>query len=150
MLTNTYLYALQESVTTNVVHMPISKGCKYLVVVREYLSRQVEVRALTNNQSKTIVKFLYKDIIYRQSITKRLIVNRGLDFAKVVRILALTYNICQIQALAHNLQAIGKIKGGYKPIINALAKLPSYQVNNLLTVLFADQILIQSTRYLAL
>jgi hypothetical protein len=44
---------------------------------------------------------------------------------------------------------MGKIEGGHKPIVNALAKLPGQWVDNLPLVLLADRISIQATGYSA-
>lgn len=65
MLTNTFSYALWEAIGIDVVYMPHCKGKQFLVVAREYLSGWVEGRALSNNRSDTIAKFIYEDIICR-------------------------------------------------------------------------------------
>lgn len=149
MLTSTYSHALWETVAVDVVHMPMSRGYRYLVLAREYLSGWVEGRALPNNQSSTVAKFLYEDIICRWSMTRRLMVDGGPDFTKVVKRLATAYNIRRVQASAHNPQAMGKVEGGHKPIVNALAKLSGQWVDNLPSVLLADRISIQSSGYSA-
>lgn len=144
MLTNTYSFAIWESVAIDVVYMPHCQGKKYLVIAREYLSGWPEARALSNNKSSTIAKFIYEDIICRWSTTRKLLVDGGPDFAKVVKYLAANYKINRIQSSSHNPQAMGKIEGGHKPIVNALAKLSGLWVNNLPTVLLADRISTQS------
>lgn len=70
-------------------------------------------------------------------------VDGGPDFAKVVSYLAQNYKINRVQSSGHNPQAMGKIEGGHKPIVNALAKLSGPWVKNLPTVLLADRISIQ-------
>lgn len=144
MLTNSYSHALWEAVAVDVVYMPQSKGKKFLVIAREYLSGWVEARALADNRSSTIAKFIYEDIICRWSMTRRLLVDGGPDFRKVVKFLASAYKIRRVQMSAFNSQAMGKIEGGHKPIVNALAKLTGQWVDNLHTVLLADRISIQS------
>ena len=96
MLTNTYSFALQEIVAVDVVYMLLYIGKKFLVIARDYLSSQLETRALTNNKLNTIAQFIYKDIIYRQSITRKLIVDSGLDFAKVIKALSSIYYIKRV------------------------------------------------------
>lgn len=123
MLTNTYSFAIWETVAIDVVYMPQCFGKKYLVVARDYLSGWPEARALSNNKSKTIAEFIYEDIICRWSTSRKLIVDRGPDFAKVVSYLAQNYKINRVQSSGHNPQAMGKIEGRHKPIVNALAKL---------------------------
>jgi hypothetical protein len=140
MLTNTYSFALWETVAVDVVYMPHCQGKKFLVIARDYLSGWPEARALSNNKSATIAEFLYEDIICRWSMTRKLMVDGGPDFAKVVHYLSRMYRINRVQSSGHNPQAMGKIEGGHKPIVNALAKLPGSWVKNLPTVLLADRI----------
>lgn len=143
MLTNTYSHALWEMVAIDVVYMPHDSGKRFLVIARDYLSGWPEARALPNNRSKTIAKFIYEDILCRWSMARRIVVDGGPDFQKVVRDLATVYGIRRVQISAHNPQANGKIEGGHKPIVNALAKLRGSWVSNLPTVLLADRISIQ-------
>ena len=123
MLSNTYSFAIWETVAIDVVYMPHCQGKRFLVIAREYLSGWPEARALPNNKSSTIAAFIYEDIICRWSTTRKLMVDGGPDFAKVVKYLAEHYKINRIQSSSHNPQAMGKIEGGHKPIVNALAKL---------------------------
>jgi hypothetical protein len=148
MLTNTYTFALWECITMDIVYMPESKGKRYLILAREYLSGWVEGRALPNNKSSTIASFIYEDIICRWCMTRRIMVDGGPDFKKAVSYLAERYGTKRIQASAYNPQAMGKIEGGHKPIVNALAKISGHWPDNLATVLYADRVSIQeSTGY---
>ena len=140
MLTNTYCHALWESITVDVVFMPMNQGKNYLVIAREYLSGWVEARAIANNKSRTIAKFIYEDIICRWSMTRRLMVDGGPDFRRIIIDLAEIYGIKRVQSSGYNPQAMGKVEGGHKPIVNALAKMAGQWVDNLPTVLFADRI----------
>jgi hypothetical protein len=75
-------------------------------------------------------------------------VDGGPDFKKAVVHLAARYGAKRIQASVHNLQAQGKIEGGHKPILNALAKMEGPWVTNLHATLLADRISVQeSTGY---
>jgi hypothetical protein len=76
-------------------------------------------------------------------MTRKIIVDGGPNFQKAVVYLAERYGAKRIQASAHNPQAIGKIKGRHKVIVNALAKLKGPWVNNLHAVLLADRVSIQ-------
>jgi hypothetical protein len=148
MLTNTYAFALWECIAMDIVYMPHVGGKKFLILAREYLSGWVEGGALSDNKSATIAKFIYESIICRWSMTRRIMVDGGPDFARAVVHLANRYGIKRIQSSAHNPQAMGKIEGGHKPIVNALAKLQGTWVENLHTVLLADRISVQeSTGY---
>jgi hypothetical protein len=148
MMTNTYMYALWECITMDIVYMPESNGKRFLILAREYLSGWVEGRALPNNKSSTIAKFIYEDIICRWCMTRRIMVDGGPDFKKAVEYLAARYGTKRIQASAHNPQAMGKIEGGHKPVVNALAKMSGAWPDNLPTVLHADRVSVQeSTGY---
>jgi hypothetical protein len=148
MMTNTYTFALWECVAMDIVYMPESNGKKFLILAREYLSGWVEGRALPNNKSSTIAQFIYEDIICRWCMTRRIMVDGGPDFQKAVVYLAERYGAKRIQASSHNPQAMGKIEGGHKPIVNALAKIDGAWTTNLPTVLLADRISVQeSTGY---
>jgi hypothetical protein len=148
MMTNTYTFALWECVAMDIVYMPESNGKKFLILAREYLSGWVEGRALSNNKSSTIAQFIYEDIICRWCMTRRIMVDGGPDFQKAVVYLAERYKVKRIQSSAHNPQAMGKIEGGHKPIVNALAKMEGPWTTNLHTVLLADRISVQeSTGY---
>jgi hypothetical protein len=148
MLTNTYTFALWECVAMDIVYMPESNGKRFLILAREYLSGWVEGRALPNNKSTTIAKFIYEDIICRWCMTRRIMVDGGPDFKKAVAYLAQRYRSIRIQASSHNPQAMGKIEGGHKPVVNALAKMTGAWPDNLPTVLHADRVSIQeSTGY---
>ena len=96
MLTNTYSFALWETVAVDVVYMPHCQGKKFLVIARDYLSGWPEARALSNNKSATIAEFLYEDIICRWSMTRKLMVDGGPDFAKVVHYLSRMYRINRV------------------------------------------------------
>jgi hypothetical protein len=87
-----------------------------------------------------VAKFVYEEIICRWCMTRRIMVDGGPDFKAAMKYLATRYNTKRIQASAHNLQAMGKIEGGHKPIVNALAKLDGLWPENLPAVMHADRI----------
>jgi hypothetical protein len=148
MLTNTFCFALWDCIAMDIVYMPDVGGKRFLIVAREYLSGWVEARALPNNRSSTIARFMWEDIICRWCMARRIMVDGGPDFQRAIVYLAKRYGAKRIQASAHNPQAMGKIEGGHKPIVNALAKMDGPWVDNLHAVLLADRVSIQeSTGY---
>jgi hypothetical protein len=66
------------------------------VVAREGLSGYLEARALRNADSKSVTKFLYKDVLCRYRYFYSLIVNGGPENARFVVNLANNYSIRRI------------------------------------------------------
>jgi hypothetical protein len=77
--------------------MPKRHGYQYIVVAREGLSGYLEARALRNADSKSVTKFLYKDVLCRYGCFHSLIVNGGPENAGFVINLANNYGIRRIQ-----------------------------------------------------
>ena len=76
----------------DIIYMPTAKPKKqYLVVVREYLLGQLEARALINTISKAVIKFLQKEVIYKQGVFRQLSVDKGLENKDIVAILIEIY-----------------------------------------------------------
>jgi hypothetical protein len=90
------MYALWECITMDIVYMPELNGKRFLILAREYLSGWVEGRALPNNKSSTIAKFIYEDIICRWCMMRRIMVDGGPDFKKAVEYLAVRYGTKRI------------------------------------------------------
>jgi hypothetical protein len=58
--------------------MPLGVGqVKYVVLAQEDLTNQVEGRALRGKSTKTVCRFLLKDVICRYGYIGQVIANRG-------------------------------------------------------------------------
>ena len=68
-------------------------GKQYLVVAKEYLLGQLEVKALINVIFKAVVKFLWEEVIYKQGIFRQFFINRGPENKDIVAILTEIYRI---------------------------------------------------------
>ena len=55
--------------------MPSKKNKKYLIIAKNNLSEWPEDKVLRNNDSESIARFLYDDIICRHKIFRKLIHN---------------------------------------------------------------------------
>ena len=64
---------------------------QYLVVAKEYLLGQLEVRALINAIFKAVVKFLWEEVICKQEVFRQLSINKGLENKDIVAILIEIY-----------------------------------------------------------
>ena len=72
---------------------------------------------------KSIAKFLYKDIICRWGVFGQLSIDGGGENADITAALIELYNIKRVVASAYYPQSQGFIERGYKPIVDALAKM---------------------------
>jgi len=59
MIFSTYMSALFEKVTVNVIKMPMCWGKHYIVVAHENLSEWVEMQTLTHTTSSAVACFLW-------------------------------------------------------------------------------------------
>ena len=59
------------------MYMPLKKSKKYLMIARDDLSGWPEGRVFRNNDSESVARFLYDDVICRYKIFRKLIHNNG-------------------------------------------------------------------------
>jgi len=85
----------------------------------------VEAQALRKKYVKSVVKFLYKDVIYRWGVFRQLSIDSGRENANITAALAELYNIKRVMAFIYHPQGQGLIERGHKPIVDALAKINS-------------------------
>ena len=76
--------------------MPIYRGKHFIVQAREHLNGWVKARAITKNNSKTVAKFIYKDIFYRHGIFGLMTVDNGFKNKKEVAELLRLYGIKRV------------------------------------------------------
>jgi hypothetical protein len=120
---STYASALFEKVSVDVVKMPLSRGKGYLAVAREDVSGWVEARALKDNDSASIARFLWEEVITKHGIFGRLICDGGPENKKWVKDLVALYGVDRIVVSAYNPHANGMVERGHKPIVDSLSKL---------------------------
>ncbi|GKD82091.1 reverse transcriptase domain-containing protein, partial [Tanacetum coccineum] len=89
---------------------PSSRGNKYILVVVNYLSKWVEVKALPTNDARVVCKFL-KSLFARFGAPRAIISNRGThfgndQFAKVM----LKYGVTHSLSIAYHPQTSGQVE----------------------------------------
>lgn len=123
--------------------MPKDRNKNYLVLARSDLSGWVEGRALSSATSELVAQFLYKDIICRYGLFRKMVVDGGPENKDMTEALTNRYNIRRVVTSAYHLQANGLVERGYAPVVNALSKMTGGglvgQVRHLPTVLWADR-----------
>ena len=72
----TYVSTVWEKVEVDVVHLPPSEGCHYLVMAWDDLSEWLKWHTLDNVTAETVIKFLYQNIFCCHSYLQRFIMNR--------------------------------------------------------------------------
>jgi len=124
------------------VYIPPDEGKHFLVIVRSDLSRWVEGRAISKNDSEHIAKFLYEDVICRHGLFQKLVVDGGPENKAITETLADRYGIRRVVVSSFHPEANGLVERGHAPIVNSLSKMSggaARWVRNLATVLWADR-----------
>ena len=73
--------------------MPLYRGDSYLVLEQDDLSDWIKGKSLTVKSLSAVVKFLWKNLIYRFNIFKKLIINEGLKFNSIIKNLLKKYKM---------------------------------------------------------
>jgi hypothetical protein len=139
-----------SKVAVDVVHMPPSHGKHFLVQARSDFSGWVEARGIASNDSKTVSKFLWEDVICRHGMFQRLVVDQGPENKAFTAEMMQRFNIKRVEISAYHPQANGMIEVGHKPVVNALSKMskvPSKSdwMSHLHAVLWADRTTVRSS-----
>ena len=103
--------------------MSTSQENEYLVLAREDLSEWIEERVLIKTNSKTIVKFLWEDIICRHECFEKLIVDEESENKDLVEEMINRYKIKRIVVSVYHSQANEMIEREHTSIVDALSKL---------------------------
>jgi transposase InsO family protein len=112
-----------QKVGVDVVYMPESmEGFKYIVFARDDLSGWVEGGAIWENNSATVAKFLFEDVITRHGCPERIIVDRQPEDKHISQRLLKQYKINWTLVSAYHPQANGLIERGHQAVVNAIAK----------------------------
>ena len=130
-----------EWVTVDVVYMPVGlAGKKFLVVARDYMSGYPEARALAENSSAKVAKFLEEDIFARWGVPLKISVDGGPENKGLVEDMCKLYGVNRVVASAFHPQAQGLIERGHKELTGALRKMTGNWVSNLHLALWADRV----------
>ena len=100
---------------------PSSRGCKYVLVVVEYVSTWVEAATLTTNDGKQVVRFLKRSIFTRYGVPKVIISDGGSHFInKNFGNLLQKYGVHHRVATPYHPQTSGKVEVSNREIKNIL------------------------------
>jgi len=125
------------------------EGYKYAVFARDDLSGWSEGRPLKENNSRTVAKFLYEDVICRHGCPLKIVMDGGGENKKITKALLEDYKIKRIVVSAYHPQANGLVERGHDAIVNSLSKYcrqqPNTWVQYLPLALWADRISVRRT-----
>jgi hypothetical protein len=141
-----------HKIIIDVTNMPKSRGCEYLVVARSSFSGWIEARGLRKNDSPSVAKFLYEEIVCRHGVFAVLQCDGGPENKDLVDQLARKYGIHKTVSSSYHPQTNGQVEVSHKSIKNALAKmckkagqLDSTWMNHLHAVLWADRTTVKTS-----
>ena len=102
--------------------MPKSRSKYFIVEVRSNFSGWVKARGIVNNNSAEVSRFLWKDVICRHGIFRRLIVNGGPENKDLTAKLMAKYNIRRVVISVYHSQANGLVEVRHRVAADAFAK----------------------------
>jgi hypothetical protein len=151
-MTPTQIDKRWHKIIIDVTNMPKSRGCEYLVVARSSFSGWLEARGLRKNDSPSVAKFLYEDIICRHGMFAVLQCDGGPENKDIVDQLARKYGIHKTVSSGYHPQTNGQVEVSHKAIKNALAKMckkagqsDGTWMNHLHAVLWADRTTVKTS-----
>jgi transposase InsO family protein len=119
----TWSVTVFQKVGVDVIYMPAStEGFKYIVFARDDLSGWVEGRAIRENNSAEVAKFLFEDVITRHGCPERIVVDGGPENKHISQRLLERYKINRTLVSAYHPQANGLVERGHQAVVNAIAK----------------------------
>ena len=114
---------LFQKINIDCVHLPQSRLMKALVVIRNDLTEWMKTRVLFNLKTKTVAKFLWKNIICRFECFESIVMNEDFENKTVTEKLLNRYQI-RIKLISTYHASINKmIEKEHRPLINVLSKL---------------------------
>ena len=79
-----WINVLWQKICVDIVHIQSSEKKHYLIFVRENLSNWVENRVFVKTDFKSVIRFLYKNIICRHEYFERLMIENDSENKKLV------------------------------------------------------------------
>ena len=142
-----WVSVLWQKIRMNVIYILSNQSKHFLMIAWDDLFRWVETRALSNTDSSSVVKFLYKDVICRHSCFDWLVVDDELENKEFVEVLSEKYKIHWLVVSAYHSQANEMIKRDHLFLLMSLSKMSEEDfeswVKNLLAVLWVNRTTIQ-------
>ena len=112
-----------ERIAVDLVSLPPSHGCTYVLVVVDYFSKWVEAFPLRNKEASTVANILLNNVFYHHGPPEFLHSDRGSEFtAKCLHELTRMCGIYQTHTPAYRPRADGLVERQIGTIRNMLAK----------------------------
>ena len=122
-LVPTWSITVWGKVHLDVVYLPWALGgYKYAVFARDDLSGWIEGKALRDNDSKEVAKFVFEDIVCRHGCPFMVVVDGGSENKGELEELLRVYGVKRVETSAYHPQSNGLVERGHEPIVNCLAK----------------------------
>src|SRR6266498_3118840 len=107
-----------------------SRRNKYIVVAIDYFTKYPETRALTNANAKSVVNFIYEDIICRHKCLRKILSDRGSHFNnQVIEKLLERFKIKHNLSTPYHPKTNGLVERFNKTLCESLAKLNEEREN---------------------
>src|SRR6266498_1161570 len=107
-----------------------SRENKYIVVAIDYFTKYPEARALANANARSVVNFIYEDIICRHGCPRKIISDRGTHFNnQVIEKLLERFKIRHNLSIPYYPKTNGLVKRFNKTLYESLAKLNEKREN---------------------
>ena len=118
-----WISSLFQKIKINYVHLFQLRLMKALVVIKNDLTEWMKIRVLFNLRTKTIAKFLWKNIIYCFKCFESIVINKNFENKIVIKKLLNRYRI-QIKLISTYHALIKEmIEKEHRLLINVLLKL---------------------------
>ena len=115
----------------DLVTMLMGEGkMRYLVLAREELMKEVEVRALPNKTHAAVCRFLIEEVVCRYGCMGKIVADRGDLDAQEAEELFDRLGVKLSLTKAYNPEAIGKVERGHGTIVKALVRACEGRVGN--------------------
>ena len=114
--------SLFAKIYIDIMHMPESKGFKYIVAARDDLSGTCEAQALRKATSKELSKFFWNLIYCRYGAPQKVVTDNGPEVKKAFEILLKRLGIPQIKITPYNHHANGVVERGHFTLREAIVK----------------------------
>ena len=120
---------------------------KRLVIIKNDLTEWIKTRALFNLKTKTVAKFLRKNIIYRFEYFESIVTNENLENKTVIKELLNRYQVRIKLISTYHVSINETIEKEHRLLINVLSKLIENKIErwsqHLYAMLWTDQIIVR-------
>jgi hypothetical protein len=113
---------LFSKVHIDTMHMPPSRGKRYLVQARDSLTSYVEWRALVSETGRNLANFILEELLTRWGALQEIVTDNGTPYLAALDHLRDRYSIIHIRISGYNSRANGVVERTHRTIRDALVK----------------------------